>query len=186
MPYNVAPNPNDPDVAVGLPIGSLVLWAASTAPPGYLFCDGTAVSRSTYAHLFSIISTIFGVGNGTTTFNVPDTRLRMVRGSSPSASPPGTTGGADSNTLTGTVTIAAANLPQHRHGTLRGGGINIISSGSTAVQGTDENVGAPATTAGQTYLEDGTTVTANTALSLSVFGSTVPGYIAINYIIKFG
>jgi hypothetical protein len=84
------------------------------------------------------------------------------------------------------VTIAAANLPQHRHGTLRGGGINIISSGSTAVQGTDENVGAPATSAGQTYLEDGTTVTANTALALSVFGSTVPGYIAINYIIKFG
>lgn len=54
--------------------GVVVMYGAAAAPTGWLLCDGTAVSRTTYARLFAVISTTFGVGNGTTTFNVPDFR----------------------------------------------------------------------------------------------------------------
>lgn len=54
--------------------------AASVAPSGWLLCYGQAISRTTYANLFSAISTTYGPGNGTTTFNVPDLRGRAVAG----------------------------------------------------------------------------------------------------------
>jgi microcystin-dependent protein len=59
-----------------MPTGSVVPWIGSpSAPPsGWLLCDGAAVSRSTYADLFAITSTYFGVGDGSTTFNLPDFR----------------------------------------------------------------------------------------------------------------
>jgi microcystin-dependent protein len=63
--------------------GELVLIAgtpAPSAPTGYLFCDGSAVSRSTYASLFSAISTNWGSGDGSTTFNIPDLRGEFLRG----------------------------------------------------------------------------------------------------------
>jgi microcystin-dependent protein len=63
-----------------LPVGSLVSYAGATAPEGYLLCDGTSVSRTTYATLFSVLSTTYGAGDGTTTFNLPDLRGRMPIG----------------------------------------------------------------------------------------------------------
>lgn len=54
-----------------IPIGGVVAYAGAVAPPGYLECDGSAVSRTTYAALFSVISDVWGVGDGSTTFNVP-------------------------------------------------------------------------------------------------------------------
>lgn len=63
------------------PVGSIIPFGKSTAPTGYLNCDGSAVSRTTYADLFTVIGTTFGVGNGTTTFNVPDLRGIFPRGS---------------------------------------------------------------------------------------------------------
>lgn len=56
------------------PTGSVILYAGSSAPSGWLFCDGSAVSRTTYAALFAAIGTTFGAGDGSTTFNLPDTR----------------------------------------------------------------------------------------------------------------
>jgi phage-related tail fiber protein len=57
------------------------LWfAASSAPTGYLKANGAAVSRSTYAALFSAVGTTFGSGDGSTTFNVPDLRGEFLRG----------------------------------------------------------------------------------------------------------
>jgi microcystin-dependent protein len=61
------------------PIGEVIMYAGSTAPYGYLVCNGAAVSRSTYAALFALCGTSFGQGNGTTTFNLPDLRGRFVR-----------------------------------------------------------------------------------------------------------
>ena len=55
-------------------------FAASTAPTGYLECSGVAVSRTTYAALFAVTSTTFGVGDGSTTFNLPNLRGEFVRG----------------------------------------------------------------------------------------------------------
>ena len=56
------------------------MMATTTAPSGYLKCNGAAVSRTTYADLFAIIGTTHGAGDGSTTFNVPDLRGEFVRG----------------------------------------------------------------------------------------------------------
>lgn len=62
------------------PPGFISAHGSSTVPPGWLLCDGTAVSRTTYADLFAIISTTFGTGDGSTTFNVPDLAGRVPVG----------------------------------------------------------------------------------------------------------
>ena len=64
-----------------LPAGAVMPFAMNSAPAGWLAADGTAVSRSTYATLFAAISTTHGVGDGSTTFNLPDLRGIFVRGS---------------------------------------------------------------------------------------------------------
>jgi len=62
-----------------IPVGSYITHAGASAPTGYLACNGAAVSRSTYADLFAVISTTYGAGDGSTTFNLPDARgLVMV------------------------------------------------------------------------------------------------------------
>ena len=69
------------DVSIqGVPPGAVMHFAMTSPPTGWLAADGTAVSRSTYASLFSAIGTTFGVGNGTTTFALPDLRGEFVRG----------------------------------------------------------------------------------------------------------
>jgi len=62
------------------PTATILDYAGATAPGGYLLCDGSAVSRTTYSALYAIISTTYGTGNGTTTFNVPDLRGRVTAG----------------------------------------------------------------------------------------------------------
>lgn len=64
----------------GVQIGSLQAYAGSTAPSGWLFCYGQAVSRSTYSALFSAIGTAYGAGDSSTTFNLPDLRGRLPLG----------------------------------------------------------------------------------------------------------
>lgn len=65
----------------GVPAGAVMAFAMNSAPSGWLAADGTAVSRSTYARLFAAVGTTHGVGNGSTTFNLPDLRGYFVRGS---------------------------------------------------------------------------------------------------------
>lgn len=62
------------------PLGSIKMYAGSTAPDKWLFCRGQAVSRTTYAKLFGVIGTTYGAGDGSTTFNLPDLRDRMPIG----------------------------------------------------------------------------------------------------------
>jgi len=62
------------------PAGIIMPYAGSSQPAGYLFCNGQAVSRSTYSTLFSLIGTTYGVGNGSTTFNLPNTKGRTPFG----------------------------------------------------------------------------------------------------------
>lgn len=103
-----------------LPPGLIFPYAGSTtsAPAGYLFCAGQAVSRATYAGLFAVVSTTYGAGDGSTTFNVPDLRARFIAGADSMAGAAagrlagytlGAVGGAS------TVTLAVANLPSHNH-----------------------------------------------------------------------
>jgi len=62
------------------PSGTIIYVAMNTAPTGYLKANGAAVSRTTYAALFAAIGTTFGVGDGSTTFNVPELRGEFIRG----------------------------------------------------------------------------------------------------------
>jgi microcystin-dependent protein len=64
-----------------LPAGAVMAFGFGSPPPGWLIADGSAVSRATYASLFAAISTLHGVGDGSTTFNLPDLRGIFVRGS---------------------------------------------------------------------------------------------------------
>lgn len=61
------------------PTGSIITIPLASAPEGYLLCDGTAVSRTTHARLFGSISTTYGDGDGSTTFNLPDYRGLFLR-----------------------------------------------------------------------------------------------------------
>jgi microcystin-dependent protein len=65
--------------ALVMPTGVILPYGGTTAPTGWLACDGTAISRTTYASLFTSIGTSFGVGDGSTTFNLPDLRGRFPR-----------------------------------------------------------------------------------------------------------
>lgn len=92
-----------------IPPGITLPYGGTTAPNGYILCDGSAVSRTTYAALFAILSTTYGVGDGSTTFNVPDLRQRFPLGKATSGtgSTLGGTGGAIDHTHT--VTPATLN-----------------------------------------------------------------------------
>jgi microcystin-dependent protein len=138
--------------AAYLPAGSVVAFAGTAAPTGWLLCYGQAVSRTTYAALFTAISTTYGVGDGSTTFNLPDYRGRVLAGkddmggsaasrltNSGTGNPGingatlGAAGGVDRHTLT------TAQLASHSHAASSGsflasvgaGGTGTISAGST-------------------------------------------------------
>jgi microcystin-dependent protein len=64
----------------GVPIGSMLAYGGPTAPTGWLLCYGQAVSRTTYAALFAVLGTAYGVGDGASTFNLPDKRGRVSIG----------------------------------------------------------------------------------------------------------
>ena len=77
--------------------GVIYPFSGTTVPDGFLLCDGSAVSRTTYAELFQVIGTTYGSGDGSTTFNVPDLRGRTAIGAS-SGHAMGSTGGSESHT----------------------------------------------------------------------------------------
>lgn len=108
------------------PVGSGMQYFGSTAPEGYLLCDGSAVSRTTYATLYSIIGSAYGSGDGSTTFNLPDLRGRVSVGRNASNTKfdvLGEKGGEETHILT------TAELPSHNHD-VNPAGFNTTSTGS--------------------------------------------------------
>jgi microcystin-dependent protein len=164
-----------------VPAGAVQMFAGSSAPGGWLLCTGQAVSRTTYSALFSAISTTYGVGDGSTTFNLPDMRARMPIGATNGSAPAGlstralgATGGAESVTLTG----AQSGTSVHGHGhnissTADNSGAltHTHASGTLAINGRQS--------ASATHGHTGTTTAATAAsnagatnFSLGVTGST--------------
>jgi len=84
------------DVSDPTPAGTVIYSARQTAPTGYLICDGSVVSRTTYATLFSAIGTAFGAGDGSSTFALPDLRGQFVRSWNSGANNQSVTSGVDS------------------------------------------------------------------------------------------
>lgn len=76
----LAPLATKAEVEIACPVGTVHAFAGVSAPNGWLLCNGQAVSRSQYSRLFSVISTRYGGGDGSTTFNVPDLRDRFIEG----------------------------------------------------------------------------------------------------------
>ena len=72
-------------ITSAVPTGTIIPFAGSTIPTGYLLCNGATVSRTSYAALFGVISTLYGTGDGTTTFNLPDLRDRFLEGAGTNA-----------------------------------------------------------------------------------------------------
>ena len=98
----------------GIPLGASTERYFATAPNGHLLCDGSAVSRTTYADLFAVLSTTWGAGDGSTTFNLPSMARKVSVGSggtgtSTLANTVGSTGGEETHTLT------SAEMPVHNH-----------------------------------------------------------------------
>jgi microcystin-dependent protein len=155
------------------PPGMISYFGNSSAPDGWLLCNGQAVSRSTYATLFGIISTTFGAGNGSTTFNLPDYRDRMPVGAGTLYGIGATGGSKDA------IVVA------HSH-TLSGGsvsgtfvtGVSISTSsfetfGSQAVTNVSTSTGSP------TYTNPSVQSTGSSGTN-----ANMPPYLGIQFIIK--
>jgi microcystin-dependent protein len=113
----------------GVPSGTVIHVAMSTAPTGYLKANGALVSRTTYAALFSVIGTVFGVGDGSTTFSLPDLRGEFARGWDDGR-------GVDSGRGIGTAQAEAVQNHSHTFSGYGGGGGANIAAGSVFGYGT--------------------------------------------------
>jgi len=116
-------------IASLIPYGTVWAYGGTAAPTGWLLCDGSAISRTTYADLFTAIGTTYGSGDGSTTFNIPDIRGRVIAGQDDMGgtsanrltAPASTLNGINGDTLgaTGgseTHTLTVAQLAAHDHG----------------------------------------------------------------------
>lgn len=96
-------------------IGSILAYLGSDVPDGYLLCDGSAVSRTDYSELFSVIGSVYGNGDGSTTFNLPNLSGRVPIGASGSHVL-GSTGGESSHVLTVQELASHSHIvPTHTH-----------------------------------------------------------------------
>jgi len=142
-------NLNSEVTAKFIPTGSFFYWVGSTntVPTGFLYCNGAAVSRTTYAALFAVVGTQFGQGDNSTTFNLPDTRGYFVRGANDgsgndpnaatrtAAATGGSTGdnigSVETSTFTAHTHIASVTDPGHSHpeqtGSNGGAAVGIVS-----------------------------------------------------------
>jgi microcystin-dependent protein len=118
-----------------VPAGALFPYGGSSAPSGYLLCDGAAVSRATYAALFAVVGTAFGAGDGSTTFNLPDMRGRIPLGEDDmGGTPANRVTDAQADTVGGflgaeTHVLLTAEMPAHTHAATVITGSGILDAG---------------------------------------------------------
>lgn len=122
-------------------------------PNGYLDCDGSAVSRTTYSKLFAVLGTTWGAGDGSTTFNLPDLRSRFAIGSGPNGANNmtfwGSLSGGEHNMALGELggkyehTLTIEEMPAHAHRMTRttGSGANTTGTGCPPHNGTQASGG---------------------------------------------
>ena len=137
------------DLELPAPTGAIFMWPTATSPTGWLECDGSAVSRTTYAKLFALIGETYGNGDGSTTFNLPDMRGEFPRGwdngagNDPDAASRTDRGDGTTGDNVGTKQGHALETHVHTNGAWLGGtglGGNVGTWGSSS-----SNTGSPAT-----------------------------------------
>jgi len=161
-----------------MPTGAIITWTVAAAPSGYLVCDGDTIEREAYAALFTVIGTLYGEGDGSTTFGIPDLRgkyqagfrttvdtgLTSVTAGMVVGTTIGNTGGVQA------VTLATAQIPSHSHA--------LTSVYSAAAE-----------SGGDPGLRRYTGLESAVAMNTSVAGgggahSNIPPTIILNYVIK--
>jgi len=186
------------------PTGSIKMFAGSTAPYGHLLCNGSAISRTTYARLYAVIGTTYGVGDGSTTFNIPNLSGKVPVGSDSSDgdfNELGETGGEKTHTLTSSESGLVGHnhtqnshdhsMSSHYHG-VRYKGFTGLSAGSgwyllRRRASADSYTGEDSDAAGsKTSNSNGLTATNNAVPSANASSShnNVQPYIVLNYIIQ--
>lgn len=165
---NVATSVLNTSIAAMTPVavGTVQAFAGSVVPEGWLLCDGSAISRTTYENLFSVIGVIYGAGDGETTFNLPDLTDKFIEGSATvgtekTAGLPNITGalvpraGATDSSVdidfTGTGAIQATNATRQSGNTGTSNwncwaGFNFDASRSSSIYGNSTTVQPPAVT----------------------------------------
>jgi microcystin-dependent protein len=157
----------------GAPTGGLIMWGTGTAPTGWLLCAGAAVNRTTYAALFAVIGTTFGVGDGTTTFNLPNYTNRTPYGTTVGA----TGGSADAVVVSHTHTATSTDSG-HTHTFTKGTGTDTVSGGPIPI---NTNVSS---TTGTTNTGNANITTTVATAGVSGTNANLPPYLGINFIIK--
>ena len=167
-------------------VGAIKPWTKSTAPAGYLLCNGAAVSRSTYSTLFAAVGTTYGAGDGSSTFNVPDLQDKVAVSKSNNKALE-STGGANTVTSTGNVggstanaTLTTAQLAAHQHDVLCGN-----YDGNNNGYPYKNSGGGPTTI--QTYYSTGQGQAHSHNMSANFTGdatSVLQPYLTVTYVIK--
>jgi microcystin-dependent protein len=153
------------------------MYGSITPPAGFLNCDGSAISRSVYSALFSVIGITFGTGDGSTTFNLPAPANRNVRGVGGTAGlVVGQRGGND------TVRLDIVNLPAHSHGMTQNGA-NFTGGGT--ISSVQPNTINNQLFTGGDILTPGTTTVVTATGSLPQAFAVVNPYLCLSYIIKY-
>lgn len=134
--FVVLMNKGEAEIVAGQPNemspGVIGIFSGTNIPDGYLLCDGRAVSRTTYSNLFTAIGTIYGEGDGSTTFNLPNITGKVTVGKDQSDfTTLGQTGGSINNTL------SKNNLPSHSHTITPSGTVKSTFTGTSTT--TSEN-----------------------------------------------
>ena len=155
-----------------VPSGQIIAYAGTVAPTGWLLCNGNAIDRITYAALFAAIGTVWGVGDGSSTFNIPNLVGRTLLGNSV-AYALGSSGGQAS------ITLTTAQLPAHSHGITDPGHVHAsVVSASNVTSGSSAG-----------GVSAGNTSSATTGITVNNTGSgnpipSLPPYAAIQWLIK--
>lgn len=183
-------------VAGGLtPVGGGMPFFGAAAPDGYLLADGSAISRTTYARLFSVIGTTYGVGDGATTFNLPDLRQRFPLGKAASGTGNtlGATGGQIDHTHTGPSHTHTG--PAHTHTV--NPAVDTTGTNSTNETVTDQGADgsyplAVVADSGHTHDIDIPSTTSSSsgtgatgASGTGATGGGNPPYLVVNYIVRY-
>ena len=162
-----------------IPSGTIAPFGGGTVPAGWMLCDGTAISRTTYSALFSAVNTTYGVGDGASTFNLPDARGMFLRGAGSK-----TIGAVTYETTRGTT---QQDQMQRLTGRFTG---PFVRSGSTSRLGMVSSLSGTGSDAPNNGSSGGVVINLDSASSPNArtsatdSGETRPANIGVNYIIK--